>query len=356
MNGETERSQEIKKYKKILNRKTSFLLISSFLLFISILLSFLLGPVPISIKDIAYVFMGKGTEIATNVLWNIRILRVLTAIVAGIGLSISGAVMQSVLKNPLASPYTLGISHAAAFGAAFAVIFLGAGTAQTGGTIVLNNPYIVPISAFFWSLVCTLIILLLAKLKKASPATMILTGIALGSLFTAGYSSMQYFADQTQLSTIVYWTFGDIGRATWTDLGLMTLFVAPSIAYFTYKGWDYNILDSGDDVAKSLGINVEKLRIKGMLLSSFITSLIISFVGIIGFIGLVVPHIIRKIIGGDEKFLIPSSCLIGALILLVSDTGARTAFTPIVLPVGIVTSFLGAPLFIYLVIKGREYW
>lgn len=203
---------------------------------------------------------------------------------------------------------------------------------------------------------CTSIILLLAKLKKASPATMILTGIALGSLFTAGYSSMQYFADQTQLSTIVYWTFGNVGRATWTDLGLMTLFVVPSIGYFTYKSWDYNILDSGDDVAKSLGINVEKLRIRGMLITSFLTSLIISFVGIIGFIGLVVPHIIRKIIGGDERFLIPSSCIIGALILLASDTGARTLFAPTVLPVGIVTSFLGAPLFIYLVIKGREYW
>lgn len=149
MSRETEKSQQIKSYKKILNRKASFIIISFFLLFLLILLSFSLGPVPISVEDVIYVFLGSGTEIASNVLWNIRIPRALTAIMAGVGLALSGAVMQSVLRNPLASPYTLGISHAAAFGAAFAIIFLGAGTTQTTGTIVLNNPYLVPISAFF---------------------------------------------------------------------------------------------------------------------------------------------------------------------------------------------------------------
>jgi len=132
--------------------------------------------------------------------------------------------------------------------------------------------------------------------------------------------------------------------------------VIPSVIYFLYNMWNYNALDCGEETAKSLGVNVERVRIGGMLVASLVTALIVSFIGIIGFVGLVVPHIVRKIIGGDERYLIPSSCIIGAILLLVSDTVARTIISPIVLPVGILTSFLGAPLFIYLVIKGRKYW
>ncbi|MBS3814291.1 iron ABC transporter permease, partial [Candidatus Bipolaricaulota bacterium] len=277
---------------------------------------------------------------------------------AGAGLAVAGASMQSILRNPLGSPYTLGISHAAAFGAAFSVIVLGAGTVQssTADSVILNNPYIVTISAFGWSLVSTFIILLLAKLKRTSPATMILTGVALGSLFTAGYTAMQYFASETELASIVFWTFGDVGRATWRDFYIMLVAVIPAAGYFLYKSWDYEVLDSGDEAAKGLGVDVDKLRLYGMLISCLVTALIVSFVGIIGFIGLVVPHIIRRLIGGNERFLIPSSCILGAVLLLAADTAARTIIAPIVLPVGILTSFLGAPLFIYLVIRGREYW
>ncbi|MGM0404587.1 MAG: FecCD family ABC transporter permease, partial [Thermoplasmatota archaeon] len=256
------------------------------------------------------------------------------------------------------SPFTLGISHAAAFGAAFSIIVLGAGTTQskTADAVVLSNPYLVTISAFVWSLVATFIILLLSRYKNASPATMILTGVALGSLFTAGYTALQYFADDVELASIVFWTFGDVARAKWIDLGLILMAVIPATVYFLRKSWDYEVLDSGDESAKALGIDVEKLRFFGMLISCFVTALIISFVGIIGFVGLVVPHMVRRVIGGNERYLIPSSCIVGALLLLASDTVARTIISPIVLPVGILTSFLGAPLFIYLVIKGREYW
>jgi iron complex transport system permease protein len=283
---------------------------------------------------------------------------VLSAIVAGAGLSVAGAAMQSILRNPLGSPYTLGISHAAAFGAAFSVIVLGAGTVQSSAAdaVILDNPYIVTISAFSWALISTFVVLLLAKLRKASPATMILAGVALGSLFTAGYTAMQYFASETELASIVFWTFGDIGRATWRDFYIMLAAVVPSSAYFLRKSWDYDVLDSGDESAKGLGVDVEKLRLHGMLLSCLVTALIVSFVGIIGFVGLVVPHIIRRIIGGNERYLIPTSFVLGAVLLLASDTAARTIIAPMVLPVGILTSFLGAPLFIYLVVQGREYW
>lgn len=292
------------------------------------------------------------------IIWNIRLPQVLAAVIAGGGLAIAGAVMQTVLRNELGSPYTLGISHAAVFGAAFSIVVLGTGstTASQSTAVVLDNPYLTTVSAFGCSLVSTGIIVALAQYKNASPATMILTGVALGSLFTAGVTALQYVADSTELSAMVYWTFGDLSRATWGDLGLMAAVTFPATAYFVSNGWSYNALDSGDATARSLGVDVAALRLRGMVVASFVTALIVSHVGIIGFVGLVVPHIVRKLIGGDERYLLPVSAVVGGVLLLVSDTVARTAFAPLVLPVGILTSFLGAPLFIYLVVNGRDYW
>ncbi len=357
---ENDVSEEILGEYKEYSKKRVFFFLLSFILLVSLaLFSLTLGPANISVSEAVSTIFGANTSNRLNVIiWNIRVPRVLAAITAGAGLAVVGAAMQSILRNPLGSPFTLGISHAAAFGAAFSIIVLGAGTTQskTADAVVLSNPYLVTISAFVWSLVATFVILLLSRYKNASPATMILTGVALGSLFTAGYTALQYFADDVELASIVFWTFGDVARAKWIDLGLILMAVIPATVYFLRKSWDYEVLDSGDESAKALGIDVEKLRLFGMLISCFVTALIISFVGIIGFVGLVVPHMVRRVIGGNERYLIPSSCIVGAVLLLASDTVARTIISPIVLPVGILTSFLGAPLFIYLVIKGREYW
>ena len=318
------------------------------------------GPVYIPPEQVIWgvVDAASVSSMVGSIIWNIRLPQVLTAIIAGGGLAISGAVMQTVLRNELGSPYTLGISHAAVFGAAFSIIVLGAGSTNVSqaNAVLVDNPYITMISAFVFSMVSTGIIVALARYKNATPETMILTGVALGSLFTAGVTALQYMADSTELSAMVYWTFGDLSRATWSDLGLMTALFVPSAVYFVYNGWNYNALDSGDETARSLGVDVESLRLKGMVISSAVTALICSYVGVIGFVGLVVPHIVRKIIGGDERYLMPFTAIVGGVLLLVSDTVARTLFSPTVLPVGILTSFLGAPLFIYLVIKGREYW
>lgn len=345
-------------YKAHTKKRVLFLLISIALLLIMIIISISVGSVQIEISKVIAALMGQDEGIASIIIWEIRIPRVLTAIVAGMGLAVSGTAMQSILRNPLGSPFTLGISHSAAFGAAFAIVGLGVGTIQSSSVdaVILNNPYIITICAFGFSLVATFIIILLAKYKGASPETMILTGVALGSLFIAGTTAIEYFAEDVQLSSIIFWTFGDVGRTSWADLWILVAVVIPSVIYFLYNMWNYNVLDSGEETAKSLGVNVERVRIGGLLVASLVTALIVSFVGIIGFIGLVVPHIVRKVIGGDERYLIPSSCIVGAMLLLVSDTVARTIISPIVLPVGILTSFLGAPLFIYLVIKGRRYW
>ncbi|WP_407357182.1 FecCD family ABC transporter permease [Methanolobus sp. WCC5] len=344
-------------YKEDIGRKSLFGLSAFILLILLIIFATLNGPVKLTYTEMYSVLTGQITKgTAYNIIWNIRLPQILTAVVAGAGLAIAGSAMQSVLKNPLASPFTLGISHAAAFGAAFSIVFMGTGTTYSTGDVVLNNPYITTISAFACSLFSTFIILALAKFKRATPETMILAGIALGSLFTAATSAIQYFAEDVQIAAVIFWQFGDVSKTTWGELGLITLLVIPVSIWFTYNSWNYNALNSGDDTAKSLGVDVDKLRIRAMIGASLVSALIVSLVGIIGFVGLVVPHIVRKIIGGNEMLLLPFSCLLGGLLLLASDTVARNIIAPEVLPVGIITSFLGAPLFIYLIIKGREYW
>jgi len=349
----------LERYRRFVGGKVLFIVVSVGLLVVLVTLSICVGAVRFSASEIVRALLGDEACASYNIVWNIRLPRVLTAVVAGMGLAVAGTAMQSILRNPLGSPFTLGISHGAAFGAAFAIIALGAGTlgSKAADAVIVRNAYLVTIFAFAGSLVSTLVILLIARWKRATPETMILTGVALGSLFTAGTTALQYFASDVEIASLVFWTFGDVGRTTWRELGSMAGVVVLSGLYFTLKGWDYSVMDAGDESAGSLGVNVGRLRLEGMLISGFVTALTVAFCGIIGFIGLVVPHIIRKIIGGDERFLIPASCLVGALLLLAADTAARTIIAPIVLPVGILTSFLGAPLFIYLVLKGRkEYW
>lgn len=324
-------------------------------LVVAILLAVAIGPVFVPLERVVSVLLTGGTGTAAAIVWNIRLPRALSALVAGFGLAIAGAAMQNVLRNPLGAPYTLGISQAAAFGAAFSIVAFGTGSVGSNA-ISISAPHVTTIAAFGGAMVSTGVILALVKFKRASPETMILSGVALGSLFTAGITTIQYFASDVEVAAIVYWTFGDVGRSTWANLALMVGVVVPISGYFLYHSWEFNALDAGAETAKSLGVNVESLRIRGMTLASLATAVIISFVGIIGFVGLVAPHMVRKVIGGDERYLLPASGIIGALLLVSADTVARTILAPIILPVGILTSFLGAPLFLYLVMRGRDYW
>lgn len=351
-------SKALEEYNKHVKRRVFFLIFMTMAIIISAMISISFGSVKIPIRDVVSTLFTQGEGISEVIIWNIRLSRVLTAIVAGMGLAVSGTAMQSILRNPIGSPFTLGTSHASAFGAAFAIVILGAGSHQSAfsDAVYVNNIHIITISAFLFSLISTCVIIFLARVKGASPETMILTGVAIGSLFIAGTTAIEYFANDVQLSSIIFWTFGDVGRSSWQELSVMSAIVLPALIYFTYNSWNYNALDAGEETAKSLGVNVERVRIVGLLIASLVTALIVSFVGIIGFVGLVVPHIVRKAIGGDERFMMVGSILCGALLLLLSDTMARLVIAPVVLPVGILTSFLGAPLFIFLVVKGRDYW
>jgi iron complex transport system permease protein len=353
-----EAIDSIEVYRKGALRKWILLTLSMVLLLVVLVVSLSIGSSDLTIHEAFKGLIGKGDDVTETIIWRIRLPRIITSIIAGAGLAAAGAAMQTVLRNPIGSPVTLGISQAAAFGAAFAVVVLGAGTLQSGmiDAVVHDNIYLVSACAFAASMVSTGVIILLARFKRASPESMILTGVAMGSLATAGTTAMEYFADDVQLSSIIFWTFGDMGRTGWEEIAIISIVVIPAITYFSFNGWRYNALDMGDETASSLGVDTERLRLLGMGAASLVTAFIISFVGIIGFVGLVVPHIVRKLIGPDQRYLMPASVIFGALLLLISDTVARTVISPVVLPVGILTSFLGAPLFIYLVIRGREHW
>jgi len=315
------------------------------------------GPISIGLVELVEVLVGNRGGTPGRVVWNIRLPRIVAAVGAGAGLAVAGAVLQSVLRNPLASPYTLGISQGAAFGAAFAIVVLGTGTTSDGGPILsVINPYLTSVSAFTGALISAVAIFAIAKYRGASPETLILAGIALAALYTAGTTALEYFATNTELATLVFWKFGDVSGATWEFNGLLWAVALLAGLYFTRRAWTYTVLSAGDETARSLGIQVERVRLVGMILASFVTAVVVAMFGIIGFVGLVVPHIVRRAIGGDERVLIPASTVTGGALLLSADTVARTIISPIVLPVGIVTSFLGVPLFLYLILRGREYW
>jgi len=314
------------------------------------------GSSGLSQKQVLMTLLGRGDARSHIILWNIRLPRVLSAVIAGIGLSISGCVMQTILRNPLASPFTLGISQGAAFGVALSIVLLGTGSIRSTSidAVIINNPYLTSFCAFIGSMGATLIILALARYRRVSPEAMVLAGVAISSLFSALTTVIQYFANEIQVASIVFWTFGDIGRANWRDLEIMTLVVSLSTAYFLINRWNYNVLASGEETAKGLGVEVERLRLISMFIASFVTAVVVCFLGVIGFIGLVGPHIARRLVGGDHRFLLLGSAITGGILLLASDTLGRTIIAPVVLPVGAVTSFIGAPLFLYLLIRGYK--
>lgn len=308
------------------------------------------GAYFLSVREVVDALLGGGTDSARLVVWNIRMPRIVAGILVGASLAIAGAVMQGFLRNPLATPFTMGVSHGAMFGASLAIL-LGAGYAESSGRISLDNPYAVVIFAFIGAISATAVILALARLKGLSPEAIILAGVAMSSLFVALTTLVQYFADELQLAAMVYWSFGDLGRATWRENAIMLIVFVPIFAYFVVKRWDLNASVMGDDVAKSVGVDVERVRLISTFLAALITAVSVAFVGVIGFVGLIAPHAIRLVAGGDYRFLIPLSALAGALLLVAADTIARLVLSPMILPVGIVTSFLGAPAFIYLLIR-----
>lgn len=343
------KKEEKPDYSKYIGKKILFVTLCAVALALTVLLALSIGSADISIQDIF-----KQITSQSGIIWSIRLPRVLVAVVAGAMLAVSGGVMQCLLKNPLSEPYTLGLSQASAFGAAFAIVVLGAGSlfSASRDAVMINNQYVVTLCAFGFSLISTSVVLVLTRLTRVSSEAIVLSGVVMGAIFAAAVTAVQYFASDVQIASIVYWTFGDLSRITWDSLTFIAAVSLPVFVYFFYNRWSYNALDAGIDTANSLGVNVNRHIIVGMVLASLVAALIVSLMGVIGFVGLLAPHIVKRIIGSDNRFVIPASALMGALILVISDTLARNILSPLVLPVGVITSFMGGPLFLYVLIRG----
>lgn len=358
--GETKLEEEsldiLKLYSRKRKKKVLFILFSLSLLAALFLVSLKCGSASIGIKEGIFAVLSKifpyftSSKFAQTIIWELRLPRICMAIVAGASLSLAGVVMQNILRNPLASPYTLGVASGAGFGAALAIV-LGA------GFLKFTNEWMIITNAFVFSLLPAFVILGLVRFKSATSSTLVLAGIAMMYLFSAGLSLLQYLGEEHEVTAVVYWLFGSLSKASWRRLEIVATITFLLAIPLIFWSWDFNALSLGDEVALSLGVNVKRIRLLGMVIASLITAGTISFLGTIGFIGLVAPHMTRIVIGGDHRFLLPASSLLGAIILLAADTAARTILSPVVLPVGILTSFLGVPLFLYLILKRRRvYW
>lgn len=294
-------------------------------------------------------------SVGQRIIWQLRVPRVLTAAVSGMGLAAAGLVMQTILRNPLASPYTLGISSAASFGAALSIV-LGLNAARALPAF-LPGSWIVAFNSFLCAGACTLAVYALSKTQRVSAETIVLFGVAANFLFSAATSFLQYIGSEEQLSELVYWMFGSLSKATWSKFYLVLAVTAAALVWMRCSAWNYNALLLGDEAAGSLGLSVERVRISGLLLASLVTAVIVSLLGPIGFIGLVAPHLGRILAGSDHRVLLPVSALLGACLLLAADVLSCVVLAPVVVPVGIVTSFVGVPLLIYLVTRRRtEQW
>ncbi len=331
-------------YRKNQIKSISFLIVLGGVLLLAVLLSLRAGSYETPVGELLKGIFGLSSDKKINlVVQNNRLPRIITAILAGGGLGLAGCVLQAVLRNPLASASTLGVSQGATFGAAFAIVVLGlTGTSGLG----------IPLCAFAGSIAVALVILGLSKFRQVSPEGIVLAGVAISSMFTGATTLIQYFADEVELSTLVFWTFGDLGSTGWEDLGGMAAVVAVLCVYCFACRWDYNALLGGEETAVSLGIHVKRLTMVSMLLCCLCSSVVVSHVGLISFIGLVAPHIVRMVVGNNHVYLIPGSVLGGATLLLLGDLFARTVISPVILPIGAITSFLGGPLFLYLLFKG----
>lgn len=314
------------------------------LLFVSIGVAITFGAYSISIFDVYRIVlahlspfgdMSGVTKLHNTIVWELRIPRVLLAVTVGTALATAGAVFQGCFRNPLVEPYILGISSGAAFGAAMGIVFS-------------DFVFSIQLSAFIFGSLAVALSYFLARVRKETPiVTLILAGVIVGSIFSAMVSILKYIATDTALREIVFWLMGGFYYARWDDVRLLVPIIIPCFLVMWSLGWKLNILSMGDEEARALGVNPEKYKLILIALATLVTSLAVSTVGIIAWVGLMMPHASRMMLGPDHRYVIPASAMLGGTYLLVCDTMART-LTTAEIPVGIITSILGAPYLFYL--------
>ena len=340
-------------YRRMRSKRVLFIGICALASLLLALFAATIGPYPITygevFNSILDAILGREPEDTSiyHVVINLRMPAIVTSLVCGFGLAICGVCMQSMLKNPLADPYTMGISSGAGFGAALAMIL---GLEIIAGAGIVAN-------AFIFSLVPALVILFLSKFRNATPTMMILCGIALMYLFNAATQLFMLIADPEDLSSVYKWMIGSVDGTSMGQAFIVLVVAILGTIYVQYMSNQLNLMGLGDESAKTLGVDVERKRLIMLMVVTLVAATVVSFTGIIGFIGLVAPHMVRAIIGTDNRYLIPASGFFGAVLLLLSHLVAMTIAYPLILPVGVITSCIGGPLFLFLILRNsKEVW
>jgi iron complex transport system permease protein len=311
----------------------------------------LIGPALLSITDVVTGLFNSANASKTNIIiiWDIRLPMTLMAMLVGMSLGMAGVHMQTILGNPLASPYTLGFSAAAGFGAALVIL--------TGISLPIYAFLTIPLAAFLMCGVAACIVYVFANVRGMSSEVMVLAGIATLFLFQSLQSLIQYLASPEVLQSIVFWLFGSLLKASWSNVPIVAfIFIACTVAVLP-NIWQLTGLRLGDARAEAVGVNVKRLRLKMFFIVALLTAGAVAFVGTIGFVGLVAPHIARMLVGEDQRYLLPMSALAGALTMLGASILSKIVSPGGVIPIGIVTAVIGVPFLFSLILrKGGTHW
>lgn len=348
---EQQMSEFRRSYRRRVVRRVVFIVGCAVLCLLVLVYSLTLGSFPISFGDVFGILWDAITNYpndtdAFSIVIDYRLPRILGAVVCGFALAICGVAMQSILKNPLADPYTMGISSGAGFGAALAMI-VGVEILSGGGVVV---------NAFIMALVPTVIILFMSRFRRATPTMMILCGTSLMYLFNALTQLFMIVADPDDLSTVYNWMVGTLGGITYDNLLIILVVTIVGSLIVQLMANRLNVMGTGDESARTLGVNIDRERLMMLVLIAVVAATVVSFTGIIGFVGLVAPHVARLIVGSDNKYLIPAAGAFGSLLLLLADLASRI-LTDMILPVGVITACIGGPIFMILILRsGKEVW
>ncbi|MFF7398683.1 FecCD family ABC transporter permease [Achromobacter sp. NPDC008082] len=333
-------------YRHILRRRAGLIALLLAAIFMALLIDFTIGPTGLPWRELWRTLSAPEAADATYrvIVWDIRLPSALMAALVGMALGLAGAEMQTILNNPLASPYTLGVSSAAALGASLAIVLqFGIPGVPTGWLIGGN--------AFVFAIVAALLLDTVARWSGMNTSGVVLFGIAMVFTFNALVSLVQFLASAEALQSLVFWTMGSLARSSWTSVGVMVTAIVLTLPVAMRQSWKLTALRLGEDRAASFGVDVRRVRVAALARVSLLSALAVAFVGTIGFIGLVAPHIARRLFGEDHRFYLPGSALVGALILSLASVVSKNMVPDVVVPVGIVTALVGIPFFVAVVLR-----
>lgn len=337
-------------YRRLRSRRCAVLAAAAGALLLSFLVDVATGPALLPLGQVSASVFGLAEDRTVDaIVWNIRLPVAVIAVLVGVCLGLSGVIMQTILNNPLASSYTLGVSAGAGFGAGLVILL--------GSAIPLPEAYAVPLNAFLFAALACSGVYGLGRARGASPEMLVLAGIAMLFLFQAGLALLQFIASPEALQSIVFWLFGSLQKATWPKTVVIGAVLVAMCPILLRDLWQLTALKLGDERASGLGVNVGALRLRAFVVISVLTGIAVAFVGTIGFIGLVAPHIARMFLGEDQRALLPGAALFGALTLSLASVASKTIVPGAIFPIGIVTALIGVPFFIWLIIANRRaFW